>query len=115
MMTDDEKRERARQLMEEERRTAPLGWWYLSYAGEQDFNGGVLVMAHGFAGAAFESARRGLSPGGQVRGLPVPNDHMPPAKYRNRLLTLVELREFWDMASIGELEKERLQDDGEPA
>jgi hypothetical protein len=103
-MDDEQKLARIHALINEEQRTQPLHWLYLSYADEAGFRGGVIVMAHGFAGATFESSRRKLSPGGQVTGIDLPNEKVPPPKYRNRLLTLEDLKELWDMESLGDLQ-----------
>jgi hypothetical protein len=69
-------------------------FWYLSYAiesGENDdgFRGGVVVEAVSFLAACAESKRRGLSPGGQVHGEPVPpvvSSDPRFAQYVNRLM-----------------------------
>jgi hypothetical protein len=102
--------------MEEERSTRPVGWFYLSYADEDGFRGGVIVRAHGMATAAFEAGRRGISPAGSVMGLAIPEEHVPALSYRNRLLTLEELREFWpDMERVSVLNNEHLQNGGDGA
>lgn len=71
----------------------PLGCWYLSYADEEGFRGGVYIQAHGFAEAAYLSKRRGHSPGGQVMGGQVPADAIPDKRFWNRLLTKAEVQE----------------------
>jgi hypothetical protein len=96
------KEERLRELLLEEAKS-PFAWWYLSYADEHRFRGGVIIEARGFASASVMSAQLGYSPGGQVTGLKIPRDELPPEQYRSRLLTLDELSEFWDMANLGEL------------
>lgn len=74
----------------------PLSWWYLSYAGETEFLGGLIIQAHGPTEATYLSRHRGISPGGEVLILQVPDDQLPPDEYRNRLLTRQELNTFWE-------------------
>jgi hypothetical protein len=100
--TNKLKEERIREMLLEESKN-PYGWWYLSYAGEK-FNGGAIIEARGFASAVLFAAQSGISPGGEVWGIPIPLEHLPAVKYRHRRLTLAELREFWDMAKMSELD-----------
>lgn len=86
---------RLRELLAEES-GQPLQWWYLSYA-DEEFRGGIIVEAPGFASAVMTARLLGISPGGSVRGLPIPPDEIPLESYRNRLLTKAELEEFWEM------------------
>jgi len=95
---------RLKQLLAKEA-AQPLGWWYLSYADEKGFRGGVIIEARGFTGAAYLSNLMKYSPGGEVTGLPIPPDKLPAESHRNRLLTLDELREvLGDMKKLSELE-----------
>jgi hypothetical protein len=96
--------ERAKELVKAEADN-PLGWWYLSYADAEGFRGGVIIEEHGFASAAMLSRILGYSPGGEVLGLPIPAEHLPAESYRNRLLTLADLGEFWGMSKLSDLEK----------
>jgi len=85
----------------------PMGWWYLSYAGEGGFRGGAVIEARGFTGAAYVANILKISPGGQVMGAPIPSDQVPGEEYRHRLLTKDELNKVWgDMETLGELEAE---------
>lgn len=85
----------------------PLGWWYLSYADEVGFRGGVIIDAPGFASAAMLVNVLGVSPGGEVRGVPIPTGKVPAPHYRYRLLTKEELEECWGkMVKFSELEAE---------
>jgi hypothetical protein len=96
-MDDQQKMERLKKLIAEERSEciSPV-WWYLSFAGEPDgWRGGVIVLAHGFATALLEATRLKINPHGEVYGHPVPKDHIPDRRFRNRLLTKAELEEFW--------------------
>lgn len=105
-MTPEAFEARLKQLLSEEA-SQPLGWWYLSYADETKFRGGIIIAAHGFTGAAYMANILKFSPGGQVTGVPVPPGKLPPEWYRNRLLTLEELNEIWgDMTKLSELEGE---------
>jgi len=93
---------RITELLEEES-TQPLRWWYLSYADEHNFRGGIIVEARGFATAVSYANRLMISPGGEVQGIEVPADQLPGESYRYRLLTLEELGEFWEMKKLSEL------------
>lgn len=78
-------------------------WWYLSFA-EEAFNGGCFVQADDFLPAVSEAYRQKCSPGGQVMGFPVPEEELPDASFRNRLLTEKEIKAIWpDSKSINEL------------
>jgi len=103
-MKQEEFDARLKQLLAEEA-SQPLGWWYLSYADENGFRGGIIIAAHGFTGAVYMANILKFSPGGEVKGLPVPPGKLPPEWYRNRLLTLEELTEcFGPMSKLSELE-----------
>jgi hypothetical protein len=75
------------------------GWWWLSYADDEGFNGAVLIRANGFMSACQFSANVGFSPGGQVRGTLTPKllEEVCPdviKAYANRVLTKEECAEF---------------------
>jgi hypothetical protein len=83
-------------------------WFYLSFASPGHWNGGVIVLAHGFVTAILEAIRLHINPGGEITGHPVPSHHVPPLKYRNRLLTKEELEECWGpmvRTTVAEIEK----------
>lgn len=105
-MNDREFNQRVTKRLAEER--GPLRWWYLSYADEKGFRGVVVIEAHGFTEACLLSARRHLSPGGEVVGvdlLGAPEDKMPPMTHRNRLLSRADLESiFGDMVTLSEIE-----------
>lgn len=65
---------------------------YLSYAGEDGFRGGVVVEGDNIIDAAKEARRLGISPGGEVLWLPVPDHMQPPESFRNRLLSVEDLQ-----------------------
>jgi hypothetical protein len=103
--------ERMVQMVNDEIRTKPARWMYLSYAGELGFNGGIIIEAHGMASAVARVHALNISPGGQVMGTDIPKEMeatiLPPPEFRNRLLTKAELESFWgDMKTLGELEAE---------
>lgn len=91
-MNPEEFRQRINKLLAEEAKN-PLGSWYLSYAKESGFCGGVYIEAHGPTEAAYLSNKRGYSPGGELLTIgPLPPDKCPDRKYFNRLLTKEEIR-----------------------
>lgn len=86
-----------------------LGWWYLSYADEAGFRGGVYLQAHGPMEATYLSRHRHLSPGGQVFILKVPTQFVPAEQFCNRLLTKEEVQAANPndrCATVGEFEAE---------
>ena len=110
--TIEELRKREAELIEEERKQTKgeTSFWYLSYAGETKFNGGVIVRAYGFVHACHRARDLGINPGGEIRGFPVPSGHAPPAKYLDKCLSKVELEEFWGkMSTESEWEEEHGQ------
>jgi hypothetical protein len=83
------------------------GWWYLSFAEPGKWNGGCVVMGHGFVTALLEAKRIGINTHGEVAGHPVPTDKIPPPHFRNRLLTKEEFESFWGpMVKQSELDGE---------
>lgn len=107
-MNEDVFKERVHTILEEESHQPP-GWWYLSYATEAGFVGGVIVEARGFTSAVMLVNLLSIRPGpGQVMGLPLPPEKVPPDSYRYRPLTVADIKEFWpNAASLGEIEGER--------
>jgi len=96
---------RLKQLLAEEA-AQPLGWWYLSYADEKGFRGGVIMSAHGFTSAVYVASTLKISPGGEVQGIRIPPEELPAESYHYRLLTLEELTECWgEMKKMSELEE----------
>ena len=90
MLKPDAFRNRVNQVLAEERKN-PLGLWYLSYAGEEGWRGAIFIEAHGMAEAAYLANHRKLNPGGEVMGVPVPEEEIPAKQWHNRLLTKAEL------------------------
>jgi hypothetical protein len=105
-LTLEELRKRNAELITQERKAAngKTGFWYLSYADEDQFRGGVIVRAFGFVHACQRARDLQINPGGQIQGVPCPPEQVPPPKYQDRLLSLAELKEFWNMVKFSELE-----------
>lgn len=105
-LTQEQFRKRTTELLKQEE-SEPLRWWYLSFA-DKTFLGGVVVRAQGMVGARLMLPLHGIqSPGGEMAAFPIPDDAVPPNKYHNRLLTKVEIQEFWpDAKTIREHEAE---------
>lgn len=82
-------------------------WHYLSFATDEGFRGGVIVRGGDVVEATKEAWRLGCNPGGEVLGAPIPDDLIPPDKYKNRLLTKAEIDECWDdCVRIGDVNEE---------
>ena len=71
-----------------------MKWFYLSYAGKK-FRGAAILRAESVEKAAEQARLRGISPGGQVLGLPIPNYMLPAWSYRNRLLTREDIDQMF--------------------
>jgi hypothetical protein len=76
-------------------RTQPRAWFFLSFASETAFLGGVIVAAHGILTATERATELGIHPGGDAMCWPVGRKylHRIPVGLRNRLLTEAEVRE----------------------
>ncbi len=72
------------------------GWWYLSFADDTAFRGGVVVRGTDVESATKEAHRLKINPGGQVLGVPIPEGKVPVAAYRDRLLTREDCDACWD-------------------
>lgn len=64
-------------------------WWWLSFAEESGFLGVVVIQGYGIVDAVSRSHALGVNPGGEVQGWLLP-EHVPPAEFRNRLLSKAE-------------------------
>lgn len=71
----------------------PKRWHYFSFAAEK-FYGGLIIECHGLTDGIMKAHRMGVNPGGEVIAVPVPAGQLPPAKYRNRLLSKSDILEF---------------------
>lgn len=92
-------------LVADEREKNPLRWWYLSFAAKA-FLGGVFVRAHGMADALEQVSKRGINPGGEVRGAFCTDGTEVPDEYANRLLSKAELQK----ADAEDAERKRAKD-----
>lgn len=86
-------------------------WTYLSFVlgdgDDEHFAGGCIVRGDDVVEAVKEAHRLGCNPGGDVLGGPIPEGHLPPEKYRERLLTKAEIDECWsDCVRIGDVKDE---------
>jgi len=88
---------RRAQILTDELRQ-PLRWWYLSYADDDGFRGGLLLEAHGELHAIELAQRLNLSPGGQVLILEVPSEVAVTLQdeSKGRLLSKPELERLFD-------------------
>jgi hypothetical protein len=109
-MTDEEKRQRAIHLCHDEFIAAKgiSSWFYLSYADENGFRGGLYLKAFGPASAAIAANLQKLSPGGEVRIFPIPDDesYQIPEGAKYHLLSLEDLEKLHPMKSMKDLEEE---------
>lgn len=86
-----EQRVRDVQAQEQEQYVAN-DWWYLSFASETGFLGGLYLEAQGPMGAIQRAHEIGQNPGGEVRVLgPMPGLELCPKQYLGRLLTEEEI------------------------
>lgn len=65
-------------------------WWWLSFAGDGGFLGVVVVQGYGIVDAVSRSHELEANPGGEVQGLLIPLECVPPVQFRNRLLSKAE-------------------------
>jgi hypothetical protein len=57
----------------------PESWWWLSFAGEAGFLGAILTRARGFITAVQKTHELGINPGGEVKGVQIPDEIMTQA------------------------------------
>lgn len=78
------------------RKERPAEAWWLSYADENEFRGGLILHSEGFMMACFEACILKLSPHGEVHGAPICPEMAAaiPEKWKNRLLTKAECDAF---------------------
>lgn len=89
-------KERRDELLRKERELGLLRWYYLSFADDVQFRGGVIIEAYGPATAISKAWELGINPGGEVLFTEIPPSHCPPPEAsRNRLLTRKQLEEFF--------------------
>lgn len=106
--TDEQLIERATKLILEERRAGVQKWFYLSYADQDGFRGGLYTQAYGFVEATTRAAQTGISPGGEVYAIECPKQKLPAPEFRERLLTKAQLEAATgeQFLSLKELEEE---------
>jgi hypothetical protein len=94
----------AKKLKEE--MNEPKKWIYLSFA-DENFNGAVVIKAHGIGTAVREAHRLGINPGGQVLGVEIPDERLPSEQFRNRLLSKEDILKMWpDSKHLWEFDEE---------
>ena len=78
-----------------------MTWYWLSFVDEDtgEFLGVVIIAGNSLESALRASWRLKLNPGGEALGYPIPDQFVPPAKHRNRLLEKHEAKELAD--SVG--------------
>lgn len=93
-MKPEELLARREQLLQEES-TRPERWWWLSFADAppDGFLGAVLIRARGFASAVELTWKKGINPGGEVRGAQLPDGINPPLDAVERLLSRSDIEE----------------------
>ena len=72
-----------------------MAWMWCSFADPdlpagQQFLGVAIVEAEDVVTAAMQAHLLGINPGGEVMGVLLPDDLLPPEHWRNRLLTREE-------------------------
>ncbi len=83
--------------------TKPLpGIWYLSFANETTFLGGMFLYATSTIDAVQRAHDMGMNPGGEVLACP-PNESTAetPDRFMDRLMSKAELEEMSAQASAG--------------
>jgi hypothetical protein len=97
---------RVAKLLAEEK-DLPTKWWYISFADDDGFLGGVVIKGKGFTSAIMASHRLGINPGGEAMGIEIPPDHEPPESAVGRLLSRAEVESFFGPGTtLGEYEAE---------
>ena len=77
-------------------------WWWLSFADDGGFRGVVVAEGPDFLSAIRHVHELGISPGGQVRGVPIPATHIVAiaAGDRNRILSAEDCARYGPKADI---------------
>jgi hypothetical protein len=78
----------------------PYQWWYCSFADDAHggFLGAVILQAHGVVECAIRARSLNANPGGELMAIPIPPENeaiLPEQRYRNRLLSLKEVKKCW--------------------
>jgi hypothetical protein len=98
LLEEDELRQHGIDEMLKVDLSKPEGWFWLSFAdpdlpsGSQ-FLGVVIVKGGGMQEAIQNAWTMGINPGGEVKAIEIPDEHVPPPEFHNKLLSKVELEE----------------------
>lgn len=71
-------------------------WFYISFSGEHDFNGGCVVQAPDAIAAVARTHALGINPGGEALIVEIGDAEIFEDQDRNRLLSKRELIERFD-------------------
>ena len=74
-----------------------MSWYYLSCAKPKQFMGAIIVQGTSTLDAVMNAAALKQAPpeGAEVLGYRIPAQQLPAEKYRNRLLSLEEVKKMW--------------------
>lgn len=88
-------RKKAARLRTEEVAAGKLEWYWLSFAGEDGFLGGIVLQGYGPLDAVARSHESQQNPGGEVAILPLGVEDLDtPAEWKNRLLSKEEMEKL---------------------
>ena len=72
-----------------------MNWWYLSFASTTEFLGGVFVgPVKNLMEAVRLAHERGCNPGGEITGVRLEPEDVPPERFRFRLLDKAAIRDL---------------------
>lgn len=69
-------------------------WWYVSFGTPAGFRGAVIVRAENIMDACREAGLRGINPGGNALGCPLPEGCEPPEEWCNVLMSRSDIVAF---------------------
>lgn len=97
-LEEDALRDEGIQEMLDDDLARPESWWWISFADPDKPKGsqslGVVIVKGGGMQEALQNAwTMNINPGGQVQAIEIPDEHVPPAEFHNRLLSRAELEE----------------------
>lgn len=81
---------RVEELLREESTKEPQ-WWWLSFADNRGWLGGICVFASGITSAVLRTHQLGINPGGECRATPLPPGTVPSEDWQERLLSRADL------------------------
>lgn len=77
----------------------PEAWWWLSFADENGFKGGIFTRARGIISAVTKTHTLGISPGGEVKAIQMPDScDIQFEQFSDRLLSKEDLEH--DMGGV---------------